>query len=355
MTSRTLVKLGTRSAPLLLFEAVERGQTEVLAQDVGKGFSTAIRYYDGRSTGSFRIQDELESLKKPLLTYIQINGIENAVAKFHTRLTAFKKQLETNAPLTKLMDTFGRAYALMVVFALITDYWEQEIPATQRGAFQQASEEIRSASDKAVTAFNTYLEKKIADGEITPFTRLEDLTLGHKQLPNIENGFIMAYGKIFQVPWEEFLKEHGLQYTEEETLDTASLTEFSGSPAFPGRSAGIVRLVFLSTDLPKVGEGDILVSPMTMPMFIPAMHRAAAFVTDEGGTLCHAAIIARELKKPCVVGTRFATKILKDGDRVEVDANQGIIRILKKSSIRIEVSQKVFSEVAWTPFLPIRR
>ena len=59
------------------------------------------------------------------------------------------------------------------------------------------------------------------------------------------------------------------------------------------------------------------------------MKRAIAFVTDEGGITCHAAIIAREMKKPCIIGTKVATKILKDGDMVEVDANKGTVKIIK--------------------------
>ena len=62
--------------------------------------------------------------------------------------------------------------------------------------------------------------------------------------------------------------------------------------------------------------------------FIGAMEKAAAFVTDEGGITCHAAIIAREMKKPCIIGTKNATKVLKDGDIVEVDANTGIVKII---------------------------
>lgn len=61
------------------------------------------------------------------------------------------------------------------------------------------------------------------------------------------------------------------------------------------------------------------------------MERAATIITDEGGITCHAAIISRELKIPCIIGTKIATQVLKDGDRVEVDANKGIIRILQKS------------------------
>jgi pyruvate, water dikinase len=58
------------------------------------------------------------------------------------------------------------------------------------------------------------------------------------------------------------------------------------------------------------------------------MEKAAAFVTDEGGITCHASIIAREMKKPCIVGTRIATKVLKDGMEVEVDADAGVVKIL---------------------------
>ena len=61
-----------------------------------------------------------------------------------------------------------------------------------------------------------------------------------------------------------------------------------------------------------------------------ALTRCGAIVTNEGGLTCHAAIIARELKKPCVIGTKIATKVLKDGDLVEVDANKGIVNIVKR-------------------------
>ena len=76
--------------------------------------------------------------------------------------------------------------------------------------------------------------------------------------------------------------------------------------------------------------GDIMVSPMTTPDFVPAMEKAAAFITDEGGIMCHAAIIAREMKKPCIIGTKIATDVLRDGDVVEVDAYSGIVRVITK-------------------------
>ena len=72
----------------------------------------------------------------------------------------------------------------------------------------------------------------------------------------------------------------------------------------------------------------VLVAPMTVPELVPYFKNAVAFVTDEGGITCHAAIIARELNKPCVTGTRVATQTLKDGDMVEVDADKGIVKII---------------------------
>jgi phosphohistidine swiveling domain-containing protein len=98
-----------------------------------------------------------------------------------------------------------------------------------------------------------------------------------------------------------------------------------GSTAFPGKARGIAKIV-LDPKKDFIREGQILVAKMTRPDFLPQMKKAAAFVTDAGGMLCHAAIVARELKKPCVVGTLNATKSIKDGDVVEVDADKGTVK-----------------------------
>jgi phosphoenolpyruvate synthase/pyruvate phosphate dikinase len=111
---------------------------------------------------------------------------------------------------------------------------------------------------------------------------------------------------------------------------TDTSEEVKGNPANIGIVTGIARILKDKSEIRKVKKGDILITAMTTPDFIPAMERAAAFVTDEGGITCHAAIVSRELKKPCIVATRNATRILKDGDLVEVDANVGIVRRVEK-------------------------
>ncbi|OGI35302.1 MAG: hypothetical protein A2407_02495 [Candidatus Moranbacteria bacterium RIFOXYC1_FULL_44_8] len=79
-------------------------------------------------------------------------------------------------------------------------------------------------------------------------------------------------------------------------------------------------------------KGDILVTTMTTPDYIVALRKASAVVTDEGGMTCHAAIVSRELKIPGIVATKIATKVLHDGDLVEVRANHGVVKILKRKS-----------------------
>ena len=106
--------------------------------------------------------------------------------------------------------------------------------------------------------------------------------------------------------------------------------ELNGIIAWKGKVKGEVKIVKNPNEIDKVKKGDILVTPMTIPAYIVAMNKAIAIITDEGGITCHAAIIAREMKKPCIIGTKIATKVLKDGDRVEVDANKGVVNILNK-------------------------
>ena len=111
--------------------------------------------------------------------------------------------------------------------------------------------------------------------------------------------------------------------------DVGNASEVKGAIAYKGKAQGTVRLIFSTADFAKVKIGDILVTSMTNPHMVPIMKKAAAFVTDEGGITCHAAILSRELKKPCVIGTKIATQILKDGDKVAVDADKGTICKLK--------------------------
>lgn len=106
--------------------------------------------------------------------------------------------------------------------------------------------------------------------------------------------------------------------------------EIKGIIANKGIIRGAARVISGKSEFHKFRDGDIIVTAMTSVDFVPLMKRASAYVTNEGGITNHAAIVSRELGKPCIVGTKNATEILKDGDLVEVDANKGVVKIIKR-------------------------
>ncbi len=108
-------------------------------------------------------------------------------------------------------------------------------------------------------------------------------------------------------------------------------SRLTGTPASTGRKIrGRVRICLSSKDAGQLLAGEILVAPATSADFVPAMRKARAIITEFGGLTSHAAIVSRELGIPCIVGTKVATQVLKDGDLVEVDAERGIVRRLKE-------------------------
>ena len=111
-----------------------------------------------------------------------------------------------------------------------------------------------------------------------------------------------------------------------------------GDPAWEGEVTGIIRIEYYTTKGNEVDhnfdefiEGEILVTEMTDIEFVPTMRRASAILTRTGGVLCHAAIISRELDKPCIVGIRDGINALKTGDHVIVNATNGIVYRKKAS------------------------
>ncbi|MDO8590444.1 MAG: PEP-utilizing enzyme [bacterium] len=148
-----------------------------------------------------------------------------------------------------------------------------------------------------------------------------DLMAGKIEKYEYGNFSAISYEKEFSIFHEPVLIEK--KYTHQ--------TELKGAIAFKGIVRGIVKIVMIAHEIGKVKEGDILVAPTTAPSYIIGMQKAQGFITDEGGITSHAAIVAREMKKPCIIGTKIATKVLKDGDLVEVDSEQGIVRIIKKA------------------------
>lgn len=106
--------------------------------------------------------------------------------------------------------------------------------------------------------------------------------------------------------------------------------QFEGIIASAGKYVGRARVISHPRELNNFKKGEILVAQMTSPEYVVAMKKAGAIITDRGGVTCHAAVVSRELGVPCVVGTGNATKILKTGDLVELNANHNSVRIIKR-------------------------
>ncbi|MBR9706474.1 hypothetical protein GOV14_05540 [Candidatus Pacearchaeota archaeon] len=153
---------------------------------------------------------------------------------------------------------------------------------------------------------------------------LDDLKLRKKQYLYviIEEG---SYEKVFTDP--ELIQKMRKEFID---IDSKDIDEIEGQPVFKGKISGKVYNMKHHTRKEEVPRDSILVTSMTQPKDLPMIKKCIAVITDEGGILCHAAVTARELQKPCIIGTKIATRALKDGDLVEVDADKGVVRIIKK-------------------------
>ncbi len=139
-----------------------------------------------------------------------------------------------------------------------------------------------------------------------------------------------------------WLKEEDIKQIEKSFVENSS-GEIKGQPAYKGKVTGRARVIknfSAASDFPR---GEILVTGMTDPNYVPIMEKAGAIVTDAGGLLCHAAIVSREMKKPCIVGTKIATHLIKNGDMIEVDADNGIVRILSNDNFKPEDYVRMFA------------
>jgi len=125
-----------------------------------------------------------------------------------------------------------------------------------------------------------------------------------------------------------------------ESIDAKVLVD--GLAASPGIVTGRIRIVPTPKDIEKVQEGEIIVTKMTNPDWVPVMKKASGIITDEGGTTCHAAIVSRELGIPCVVGTENATKTLKTGTIVTLNGYNGYVY---KGRVQLEVEEKTEEKI----------
>ncbi|MGY4711698.1 phosphoenolpyruvate synthase [Mycolicibacterium sp. CBM1] len=162
------------------------------------------------------------------------------------------------------------------------------------------------------------LAQVLSDDEARTIAEIAVRSEQHSGCPQ-DTEWAIAGGKTWIVQTRPITTLHRVGKPVPETHDVVA----QGLPAVPGEASGVVRVLIDVADGARLRDGEVLVAQMTNPDWLPTMRRAAALVTDTGGMTCHAAIVARELGVPCIVGARTATADLEDGMLVTVDGTHG--------------------------------
>ncbi len=355
---KILEKFLTREAPLIAVESWYDGIVKYTEEFFGMPFPENLLIFKNGTVECYR-DSKRNMIELPVelalwaksnkdkikLTYQKLESVLNLFKRIKiNRETSIKELIKYLQDTRKaLVDGFP---------GLVTTYlfqlWQDAFIKKDKQLFDKKlieegkywRERTGEFFDKSIDMIYSLL-KEIATRKNWDFASLKYITYQEliksikekKSLPldiiQKRQGSVFAYinGKILYEPdIDKSLKAHGYQIKKEAKKD---INELRGAIANKGKIKGRIKIVLNRSELNKVGNDDILVAPMTTPWYLPAMKKAAGFITDEGGLLCHAAIVSREMNKPCIIGAKIATKVLKDGDLVEVDANKGIVRRIK--------------------------
>ncbi|QCS43440.1 phosphoenolpyruvate synthase [Natrinema versiforme] len=226
---------------------------------------------------------------------------------------------------------------------------EREVPEDKRTQRVVSGDEIDALMDLGERVEDHYgepqdVEWAIVDGEVymlqsRPITTIDESSSDAADAVDAEGGD----------PAKGLTDGSGsVQAAEGGSADTADASGsgeviVDGLGSSPGTVSGPAKIVTKLDDLAKVGEGDIIVTEMTMPDMVPAMKRASGIITDEGGMTSHAAIVSRELGVPAIVGTTNATTVLEDGQVVTLDGDKG--SVLEGSAVEPDEETEPVEEV----------
>ncbi|MDP3964620.1 MAG: PEP-utilizing enzyme [bacterium] len=357
MTQKTLFKIFTRDYSAFTGDLVYWLVTDSLRNAFGVGFSIQLARYTGRTMEIYRPREDFEAIKNRVLdlplshALFSDEVIDDFLAKAKkmdvlVRQPFVDLDVKPN-PLQQAIQVMEQYFSQFFVAMFLSSDWAEEFrkkhgqkaePIIKRyyecrlaseGHFERFDDLARLYISAMLEKFK--LPKELA--HLVRFLEFMDMLFSSKK-PKIEeikkrrDGYILAGGDVFVGKTiEEVAKKQG--FLLEDSGDTNTVKELRGTVAYKGKAVkGTVQTVFNAAEVKKFQKGNILVAPQTDPDFLPAIKKARAIIIDEGGVLSHAAIVAREFKIPCVIGTKIATEVLKDGDRVEVDATKGIVRKL---------------------------
>jgi len=225
------------------------------------------------------------------------------------------------------------SYATMHIwFVLLLDIWFPKIEDKEE--WKRIGAKARDHSGNLHNKAKKILKKIINDiskdiGEDVSYLFPEELSLKSKSRLINERKKLCVTTNIFG-KYRIFEGKKAEELLRKYLPKSKNMAEkLKGMPANPGKIKGKVRIILLHEQFKDFKDGEILVALQTMINYVPIMEKAKAILTEYGGVTSHAAIVSRELNKPCIVGIAGITSNLKDGDLVEVDANKGIVRKIK--------------------------
>lgn len=322
-----------------------RNYTEGLKKFIGVSFDNNVITHEKGVVSNYFPKDELGRFCEACVKYITSHerAAEDWCGQVFKRTdevmalisTLDKKQTYTRADYEQIKQGFYDHVPPNFSIKKVIDYLPKDFTDRYLELFAKVrvyTEPVYGEIDRMllkITAQLTGLETKLVSvmrrEEIEKFFETNSLPAKAELMERI-NGIAVLFDS----------KGNGKSFTSHEFVsfmakisNIGTQKEIKGSIAYKGKAKGLVRIVHDPHNPGRFDQGDILVTGMTRPEFLQLMEKSAAFVTDAGGLLSHAAIVAREMKKPCLIGTEIATKALKDGDLIEVDAEEGLIRILK--------------------------
>jgi phosphoenolpyruvate synthase/pyruvate phosphate dikinase len=250
----------------------------------------------------------------------EITHVLNVRKKDQAKYTEFIKKYQISGRLLLLANAVRDFIFLRTYTTEISDHF---FYTARHTILKKASERLKLNLDEIVMLSSGEIIKAL-NNKLTNFKQL---------IKERQKGYAIIWvkGNIYNIFGEEAINLQTIfsKKFKETTSRNKEDIVIKGNTASLGKVTGKVKILDNYNDVNKVNAGDIIVATMTTPDYVIAMEKAIAFITDEGGITCHAAIVAREFGIPCIVGTINATKLLRDGDIVEVNANEGYVKLLK--------------------------
>lgn len=333
-------KLFSRPISLLKMEIWFKGENHGIKKitDGRLYFNPLFVYKKGRGVDVYydfkNPRTDLELMEKYFIK--NHKKFEVRVRKYLSNCDKITKSVDSREP-KDLIKLYQRTLSVQPMLTLSVvlgrQYKKRSEPifALAYNLRKETEQTVYQAGDKIINSFKRLKPRLKSSINVLTFNEIYTKSPTEIIIKKRKDGFIYFENRIYTgISLTDFQKLKKIVILENKNISTAGIKEIRGSVAMNGFARGRVKIVFNLERLNRVKAGDILVAPMTTPDYLPALKRASAVITDEGGLTCHAAIVARELGIPCIIGTKTATKVLKDGDLVEVDANKGVVKMLKR-------------------------